>query len=122
VLANLIDNAEKYAGGATGVSIHRDGSMVQICIEDDGPGVPEEERETIFDRFSRGGESGKRSSDSGVGLGLALVDEHVRLHGGRVWVEAARGGSNGARFCVELPVVEYKQEETIEEPTPLEVS
>ncbi len=56
--------------------------MVQIAIEDRGNGVPEAEREVIFDRFSRGSESGNRASDSGVGLGLALVDEHVRLHGG----------------------------------------
>lgn len=123
VLANLIDNAEKYAGGATGVTIQRGDGAVQIAVEDDGPGVPEDEREIIFDRFSRGGESGKRSGDSGVGLGLALVDEHIRLHGGRVWVEAARGGSNGARFVVELPVVEYLEEEVpTTEPTPAEVS
>ena len=50
-------------------------------------------RDVIFDRFSRGSEGGNRASDSGVGLGLALVDEHVRLHGGRVWVEDRRDGA-----------------------------
>jgi signal transduction histidine kinase len=106
VLANLLDNAEKYAGGATGVTIVRVGDAVQIAVEDNGPGVPAEDRDRIFDRFSRGTESGKRSPDSGVGLGLALVSEHVRLHGGRVWVEDRRGGQHGARFVVELPIVE----------------
>ena len=105
VLANLLDNADKYAGGATEVTLELRGEVVQIAIEDRGNGVPESEREVIFDRFSRGSESGKRASDSGVGLGLALVDEHVRLHGGQVWVEDRRDGQPGARFVVELPVV-----------------
>jgi signal transduction histidine kinase len=106
VLANLLDNAEKYAGGATGVTISKVGDDVQISVEDAGPGVPAEDRDRIFDRFSRGTESGKRSSDSGVGLGLALVTEHIRLHGGEVWVEDQRGGQHGARFVVSLPVVD----------------
>ena len=68
--------------------------------------MPEDERDIIFDRFSRGSGGGNRAGDKGVGLGLALVDEHVRLHGGRVWVEDRRDGETGARFVVELPVVE----------------
>ncbi len=79
--------------------------VVQIAVEDNGNGVAEAEREVIFDRFSRGSEGGNRASDSGVGLGLALVDEHMRLHGGRVWVEDRRDGEPGARFVVELPIV-----------------
>jgi len=106
VLANLLDNAEKYAGGATAVTIGRVGPNVQIAVEDAGPGVPSDDRDRIFDRFSRGTESGKRSSDSGVGLGLALVSEHIRLHGGEVWVEDQRGGQHGARFVVQLPIVD----------------
>jgi two-component system, OmpR family, sensor histidine kinase MtrB len=105
VLANLLDNADKYAGGASDVTIELHGEVVQIAIEDRGNGVPESEREVIFDRFSRGSESGNRASDSGVGLGLALVDEHVRLHGGQVWVEDRRDGQSGARFVVELSIV-----------------
>jgi two-component system, OmpR family, sensor histidine kinase MtrB len=106
VLANLIDNASKYADGPSGVTLERVGDAVRLGVEDRGPGIPEEEREVIFDRFSRGSESGKRATDSGVGLGLALVDEHVRLHGGRVWVEARPDGLDGARFVVELPIVD----------------
>jgi two-component system, OmpR family, sensor histidine kinase MtrB len=105
VLANLLDNADKYAGGATAVKIELIDDVVQIAVEDNGNGVIESEREVIFDRFSRGSEGGNRASDSGVGLGLALVDEHMRLHGGRVWVEDRRDGESGARFVVELPVV-----------------
>jgi two-component system, OmpR family, sensor histidine kinase MtrB len=114
VLANLLDNAEKYAGGATDVSIELVGEVVQIAIEDRGNGVPESEREVIFDRFSRGSESGNRASDSGVGLGLALVDEHVRLHGGQVWVEDRRDAQPGARFVVELPVVPLPSADDVE--------
>lgn len=110
VLANLLDNAQKYAGGATGVSVTRHDDTVRIAVEDEGTGVAEDEREIIFDRFSRGSESGNRSTDSGVGLGLALVDEHIRLHGGRVWVEDRPDGHPGARFVVELPIVETAAE------------
>lgn len=117
VIANLLDNALKYAGGATKVQIQltqtepteeepNPPKLVQIIVEDEGNGVAEDERQIIFDRFSRGSEGGNRASDSGVGLGLALVDEHIRLHGGRVWVEGRPDGKLGARFVVELPLVE----------------
>jgi signal transduction histidine kinase len=114
VLTNLLDNARKYAGGATAVRIELARSeptaatppdLVRICVEDAGHGVPAEEQDAIFDRFSRGIEGGNRGADTGVGLGLALVAEHVRLHGGRVWVEDRHDGRAGARFVVELPVV-----------------
>lgn len=114
VIANLLDNAQRYAGGATAITIERVDDRVHIAVEDRGNGVPVEERDIIFDRFSRGAEGGNRSSDSGVGLGLALVDEHVRLHGGRVWVDDRRDGEIGARFVVELPIVEPVAEPTAE--------
>jgi len=106
VIANLLDNADRYAGGATAITIERVDDRIHISVEDRGNGVPVEERDIIFDRFSRGAEGGNRSNDSGVGLGLALVDEHVRLHGGRVWVDNRFDGEIGARFVVELPIVE----------------
>jgi signal transduction histidine kinase len=80
--------------------------VIRIGVEDAGNGVPEDERDIIFDRFSRGSEGGNRSNDTGVGLGLALVDEHIRLHGGRVWVEDRPDGEHGARFVIELPLVD----------------
>lgn len=115
VIANLLDNAARYAGGATAVTVERVDDTVQIAVEDEGSGVPEDERDIIFDRFSRGSEGGNRSSDTGVGLGLALVDEHVRLHGGRVWVEDRRDGRTGARFVVELPLVDPPSPDPSEE-------
>lgn len=106
VVANLLDNARKYGDGATAVSVRRHHDRVHIVVEDEGPGVPAEERAVIFDRFARGGVAGRRGASEGVGLGLALVAEHVRLHGGRVWVEDRADGKEGARFVVELPLVE----------------
>ena len=110
VLSNLLDNANKYGGGATSVAIlaGRDDHHVRIAVEDGGDGVPEAEREVIFDRFSRGATGGRRGADTGVGLGLSLVAEHVQLHGGTVWVETAAGG--GARFVVELPRGDHAEE------------
>lgn len=104
VVANLIDNAAKYGGGAKRVHVSRSGMYVLMAVEDDGPGVPVDERFVIFDRFSRGGAGGRRGYDTGVGLGLSLVAEHVNLHGGRVWVEDRLDGQPGARFVVELPI------------------
>ena len=66
-------------------------------------GVPLEERTLIFERFARGGAAGRRASSDGAGLGLALVDEHVRMHNGRLWVEDRLDGQPGARFVIELP-------------------
>jgi len=104
VIANLLDNARKYADGATAIILRRAGEKVQIVVEDRGPGISPEQRETIFDRFARGEEAGRRGGDRGVGLGLALVAEHVRLHGGRVWVDDRDDGEAGSAFVVELPV------------------
>ena len=104
VIANLLDNAAKYGGGASGVALRQADGGVQIVVEDRGPGVPEPDRAVIFDRFSRGAVAGRRGSGDGVGLGLALVAEHVNLHGGKVWVEDRSDGAEGARFVVQLPV------------------
>lgn len=100
ILANLLDNADRYAGGATRVVISGVDRTVRFAVEDDGPGVPEVERELVFERFARGSTIGADSSQ-GTGLGLALVAEHVRFMEGRAWVEEAPTG--GARFVVELP-------------------
>lgn len=105
VIQNLIDNAAKYGNGATGVGFALAGEMVQIFVDDNGPGVPTADRERIFDRFTRAGaDAGRRDVAKGVGLGLSLVAEHVRLHNGRVWVRDRPDGSSGARFIVELPI------------------
>jgi signal transduction histidine kinase len=102
VLRNLLDNAATHAGGATKVSAYARGDAVTVFVDDLGPGIAQEERERIFDRFTRGRTAARRASQSGTGLGLALVSEHVRAHGGRVWATDTPEG-RGARFTVELP-------------------
>jgi signal transduction histidine kinase len=108
VIANLLDNARKYGDGATSVGLRRVDDGIQIAVEDRGPGVPEEDRQLVFHRFSRGISAGRRGSTDGMGLGLALVAEHVNLHGGKVWVEDRGDGEEGARFVVELPVEDHE--------------
>lgn len=102
-VANIFDNASRYAGGVTrvGVTVPEPG-WIRMEIDDCGPGIGEDEKDAIFGRFARGTAGVAAGSDSGTGLGLALTAEHVRLHGGRIWVEAPGGG--GARMVVELPV------------------
>jgi signal transduction histidine kinase len=111
-LANLLDNAAIHATGPQQVVVEADAAgegddpgWLRIAVDDDGPGVPPEERTLVFERFARGTGAGRRGFGDGAGLGLALVDEHVRLHGGRVWVEDPPSGQ-GARFVIELPVIE----------------
>ena len=104
VVANLLGNAEKYGEGPSRIVIGADDDWVQIMVDDSGEGVPEEDRERIFERFNRANAANRRGTGTGVGLGLALVAEHVRLHGGTVEVVDAPGG--GARFVVTLPRVE----------------
>lgn len=112
VVANLIDNARVHGGGEPEITVREaDGegeplTHVWIIVEDHGPGVPPEERSLVFERFARGAVAGRRSSSDGAGLGLSLVDEHVRMHGGRVWVEDRADGEPGARFTLELPAEE----------------
>lgn len=112
VVANLIDNARLHGGGDATIEVTEpegEGEPlghIWIIVEDHGAGVPQEERSLIFERFARGAVAGRRSSSDGAGLGLALVDEHTRLHGGRVWVEDRSDGEPGARFVLELPAEE----------------
>jgi two-component system, OmpR family, sensor histidine kinase MtrB len=101
VLSNLLDNARDHGGGATAVRVATVNGHVRIMVDDDGPGVPDNDRSQIFERFSRGEGSSRRTPGSGVGLGLAIVAEHARRQGGQAWVESAPSG--GARFVVDLP-------------------
>lgn len=101
VVGNLIENALRYGGGATRIECARQGTVVRLTVDDAGPGVPLDERTSIFGRFHRGSAEAPPGLPKGTGLGLSLVDEFVRLDGGRVWVEDSPDG--GARFVVELP-------------------
>jgi two-component system sensor histidine kinase MtrB len=106
VLANLLDNAHHYGGGATAIEIDTaaGSARVRICVDDDGPGVDPQERQVIFDRFHRGHRGTAPGAPRGTGLGLALAFDHVALHQGELWVED--GPSGGARFVIELPAVD----------------
>jgi len=97
VLLNLLSNAQRHtpAGGRLDVRITDAGNEVSIAVSDSGPGVPEEERELIFEPFFRG-------DRSGLGLGLAIAKSVVELHSGRIWVEDGAGGV-GSTFFVVLP-------------------
>lgn len=103
VLVNLCDNARHHGGGLVRLSVQRAGGRVRIEVDDDGPGVPVEARERVFERFARGPGADRTA---GSGLGLALVAQHVRGHGGRVEVSDRPGG--GARFVVDLPEADVR--------------
>ena len=100
-LRNLIRNAVVHAGGATGATVQVGPEWTTVAVEDRGPGIPAGDRQNIFERFARGRAAGRRSSGGGVGLGLALVAEHVGLQGGTVGVEDA--DPHGSRFFIRLP-------------------
>ena len=82
MLGNLIENAAKYGGGSVFATVNRAGSMVEILVEDDGMGIPQEERTRIFDRGVRL-DSGK----PGTGLGLAIVRDVAEIYGGSIGME-----------------------------------
>jgi two-component system, OmpR family, sensor histidine kinase MtrB len=100
VVANLLDNADRHGRGVVRVGTLRRDGTVRLEVDDAGPGVEPEHRKRVFDRFARISDRDRHADDTGSGLGLALVAEHVRLHGGQVEVTDRPGG--GARFVVEL--------------------
>jgi signal transduction histidine kinase len=104
VVANLLDNAARHARGQVRVTVagSGDGPGVRLVVDDDGPGIPEADRERVFERFTRLDDARTRD-DGGAGLGLAVVRSIVTGHGGRVRAEAAPLG--GARLVVELPAL-----------------
>ncbi len=102
VLANLLENARKYAAGGALVLLRgrAEGGRLIVEVEDCGPGVPEPWRERIFQPFERVPDGAPMSA--GAGLGLALVLAAAEAHGGSVRVESGAGGV-GARFVLEFP-------------------
>jgi signal transduction histidine kinase len=100
VVRNLVDNAARHARSNMALGVREVGGEVEVVVEDDGPGVPEDERERVFERFVRLDDARARDA-GGSGLGLAIVAEIVHVHGGSVSVSASPLG--GARFVVRLP-------------------
>jgi two-component system OmpR family sensor kinase len=99
VVLNLVENAALHTPPGTRVTVRvgRDGSRARLVVEDDGPGIPPDQRKRIFDRFVRqGGDSGRST-----GLGLAIVRAVAEAHGGSVTLADA---APGTRFTVDLPL------------------
>ncbi len=103
VLENLLDNALKYSprGSRLEISAQRRSTEVEICVRDNGPGIPAEDLPHIFERFYRV-DKGRSREKGGTGLGLSIVKHMVQLHGGRVWVESTPG--QGSAFYFSLPL------------------
>jgi two-component system OmpR family sensor kinase len=100
-ICNLLRNAQKYAASRIQLSALRSGDDgVEIAVEDDGPGIPLEERERIFEPFYRLDRSRDRAT-GGFGLGLSIAHKAVAMHGGTLRVEDGELG--GARFVITLP-------------------
>jgi two-component system OmpR family sensor kinase len=99
-VGNLLRNAQKYAAHTVALSARRAGGLLEIVVDDDGPGIPEDERERIFEPFYRLDRSRDRAT-GGFGLGLSIARKAVRLHGGTLRVEGSPLG--GARFVISLP-------------------
>lgn len=102
VIRNLLTNARRHAGpdGRVVLSARADGGSLLVVVDDNGPGIPPEQRERVFDRFHRNEPSRDRAS-GGSGLGLGIARSIVEMHDGRIWVEDSPLG--GARVCFDLP-------------------
>ncbi|HEV8691433.1 MAG TPA: ATP-binding protein [Ideonella sp.] len=96
---NLLENARRYGGRDIQVDLRNPGAVIELRVADRGPGVPEAERERIFEPFYR--LPGHAEREGGVGLGLALVRQIAQAHQGRVHCEARAGG--GSCFVITLP-------------------
>ncbi len=96
---NLLENARRYSSGPVTVELRREGDHAVVRVRDQGPGVPAEERERIFEPFYR--LAGASERYGGVGLGLALVRAITQRHHGSVKCEAPDGA--GACFVVRIP-------------------
>jgi signal transduction histidine kinase len=103
VMVNLVDNAVRYARGEVRVTVHPDTAPGYAVIEvaDDGPGIPAEKRERVFDRFYRL-DTARSRAEGGTGLGLSIVREVVTAHRGTVTLD---DNEPGLRVRVRLPVV-----------------
>jgi signal transduction histidine kinase len=112
ILVNLLDNACRHtpprgrvllsATAGTTTTDTTEGDTVTVRVRDGGPGIPSERRADVFERFVRLDGSRQRAT-GGAGLGLAVVAQWVRAHGGRVWIEDPEDGGDGVVFAFTLP-------------------
>ncbi len=102
VLRNLLDNAIKFSpeGGTIDVAVCRVASSVRVSVCDQGPGIPQDELEAVFDKFVQSSKT--KTGAGGTGLGLAICHEIIAAHKGRIWAESRPEG--GAVFSFEIPL------------------
>jgi signal transduction histidine kinase len=120
VLVNLITNAHEYspAGASIEVTAHGYGGGVEVAVTDNGPGIPAEQLEHIFERFTRG-DAGLTQRVGGTGLGLAISKSLVELHGGTIEVDSTPGKGSAFRFRLPAhpPVSSARPGEAAAEPS-----
>lgn len=106
IIFNLLNNAFKHAPAHSTVSLsaHANEGEALICVEDEGPGIEQEQQQHLFDRFFRADDARCRKEGEGAGLGLAICKRIVTAHQGDIWVESTPG--EGASFFVRLPLIE----------------
>lgn len=115
VIYLIVDNAAKYSAPGTPIRItarRGDADMIRVAVEDEGPGIPVELRERVFDKFFRATSErdAGRNQPSGMGMGLSIARGLVEAHGGRIWIES--GAGSGARVLFTLPIGD--EEATVE--------
>ncbi len=113
VIYTLVDNAVKYAPSGTPIRIaanRSDDLTMQLAVEDEGPGIAQDLRERVFDKFFRAMREG--ASASGTGMGLAIARGIVEAHGGRIWIEDKE---RGARVALTLPIGDEDEPDQIEQ-------
>lgn len=110
LVLNLLENAVRHTppGSAVELAVRRDGDRAVVEVSDDGPGIPDEIGDQVFDRFVRGEGPADTAVRSGSGLGLAIVRAVALSHGGSV--EAGRSSAGGADFKVQIPLSQVQPE------------
>jgi two-component system sensor histidine kinase KdpD len=104
VLVNLVRNAATYSPKGTEITIstRKRGNFVQVCVSDQGPGIPSADHRSVFRAFQRGLQA-ENSSIQGAGLGLAICKGLVEAHGGHIWI--SKKTVPGASVCFTIPLV-----------------
>ncbi len=119
VIINLVSNAEKFCpkpGGRVVIAVRRDGAMARVSVIDNGPGIPDAEKEAIFDKFYQVRANNQLDANplgmAGTGLGLAISERIVVQFGGRIWVEATSSAGSTFTFTVPLSATSASADET----------